>query len=82
MNEDRIRKTQKEIQEILPPKPQYVVTTSEYTDARNRLLSIENRRKSQERDDGRPHLRTNPSGSDGKPEGDDRPTIRRRDLVD
>lgn len=82
MNEERIRKTQKEIEEILPPKPQYVVNTSEYSAARDRLLAMENRRKAHEQDDSRPRLRTSPSANEKSDSGDDRPTIKRRDLVD
>jgi len=83
MDATRIEKTQEEIQSILPSKPEYVVTTSEYTSIRERLMRLEDRRKL-EKDDGRPHLRVAPGT--GKPEekgdSDDRPTIRRRDLVD
>jgi predicted Zn-dependent protease len=83
MDSDRIDKTQKEIDRILPSKPEYVVTTSEYHDMRDRLIALENRRKN-EVNDGRPRLRVAPGA--GKPdqqdEKDERPTIRRRDLVD
>jgi predicted Zn-dependent protease len=83
MDADRMARTQSEIQRILPSKPEYVVTTSEYHDMRARLMAAENRRKSDE-NDGRPRLRV-PPGS-GKPDQqddkDDRPTIRRRDLVE
>jgi len=37
---DRIRKTQEEIQRILPDKPEYVVTTSEYRAMRDRLIGF------------------------------------------
>lgn len=39
MDADRIDKTQKEIQRILPAKSEYVVTTSEYTAVRERVIS-------------------------------------------
>jgi predicted Zn-dependent protease len=39
MDADRIDKTEREIQRILPAKSQYVVTTSEYTDIRERVIS-------------------------------------------
>ncbi len=83
MNEERIRKTQQEIQEILKPKPEYVVNTSEYMNARDRLLALENRRRREDADPGRPRLRV-PPASNPQPDsaGDDRPTVRRRDLVD
>jgi predicted Zn-dependent protease len=82
MDATRIEKTQQEIQRILPAKPEYVVSTSEYHDMRERLIGLENRRKSQE-NDRKPKLRVAPGA--GKPDGEteeDRPTIRRRDLVD
>src|ERR1035438_7857277 len=37
MDSERINKTEQEIQKILPDKPEYVVTTSEYHDLRERL---------------------------------------------
>ena len=39
MDADRIDKTQKEIQRILPAKPEYIVTTSEYANVRERVIS-------------------------------------------
>jgi len=55
MDADRIGKAQKEIQEILPARNEYVVTTSEYHAIRERLLEQEVRRKPVEQDD-RPRL--------------------------
>jgi predicted Zn-dependent protease len=79
----RIEKTQKEIQEILPAKPEYVVTTSEYTQMRERLIDAQMRRKSQDAD-GRPRLKVAPGNGkvEAQDEKDDRPTIRRRDLIE
>jgi len=37
MNDDRIKATQKEIQTILQPKPEYIVNTSEFNDVKGRL---------------------------------------------
>jgi predicted Zn-dependent protease len=91
MNDDRLKKTQAEIQKILPQKSEYVVSTSEYAEVRGRLLSIENQRKlrSTEKDPRGPVLRRSPgSGAPDTPDaadsgsGDDRPTIKRRDLVE
>lgn len=80
MDADRIDKAEKEIQSILPAREEYVVTTSEYRDVRERLITRENRRKVDDKD-GRPVLRVRPG--DGKPGDDaDRPTIKRRDLID
>ena len=52
---DRIRKAEKEIQEILPGRKEYVVSTSEYHDVRARLLKLTSRRKPEE-PDNRPRL--------------------------
>jgi beta-barrel assembly-enhancing protease len=81
MDSSRIQKTQEEIDRILPAKPEYVVTTSEYRDIRERLMRIEDRRRAP--DDSRPRLRVKPgSGAPGQQDDPDgRPTIKRRDLV-
>jgi hypothetical protein len=39
MDADRIDKTQKEIQRILPAKSEYVVTSSEYMAVRERVIA-------------------------------------------
>jgi predicted Zn-dependent protease len=82
---DRIEKTQDEIRKILPSKPQYVVTTSEFDEVKSRLASIENRHKVlDQKDANKPSLRrTSTSSSDGNAgdtkSDDDRPTLKRRD---
>lgn len=82
---DRIEKTQDEIRKILPSKPQYVVTTSEFDEVKARLASIENRHKVLDQKDGnKPSLRrTSTSSTDGNSgdtkSDDDRPTLKRRD---
>lgn len=84
MDSQRIDNTQKEIQRILPSKAEYVVSTSEYRDMRERLIASQNRRKSDE-NDGRPHLRIAPGTGKSDDQGsdkDDRPTIRRRELME
>ena len=80
---DRIDKTQKEIQQLLPAKPEYVVNTSEYTQMRERLIAAQMRRKSQDAD-GHPRLKVAPGNGKAEPpdETDDRPTVRRRDLIE
>jgi predicted Zn-dependent protease len=80
---DRIEKSQEEIGRILPARPQYVVSTSEFDDVKSRLAAIENRHKIiDEKDGSRPSLRrtssTDKSGKDDKTD-DDRPTLKRRD---
>jgi hypothetical protein len=90
MTDDRIKKSQDEIQSILTPKPEYVVTTSEFNDVRNRLSMLHNRRKvTTQEDPNRPKLRRAPGtgtgpvdDSDGttKTDPDERPTLKRRDT--
>jgi predicted Zn-dependent protease len=81
---DRIEESQKEIATILPARPQYVVSTSEFDDVKSRLATIENRHKVLEQKDGsRPSLRRTTStdktsGTDTSGD-DDRPTLKRRD---
>jgi predicted Zn-dependent protease len=83
--EDRIVTSQKNIQEYLKAKPEYVVTTSEFSDVKNRLAMLHNRKKVDQKDDGRPKLRRAPGsgtsgdGSSGSGSSDDdRPTLKRR----
>jgi predicted Zn-dependent protease len=88
MTDDRIKKSQKSIQEYLKAKPEYVVSTSEFDHVKGRLLAMANRRKPEEKDPNRPTLRRKPgsgpieeSGSDKpKQKGDEeeRPTLKRR----
>jgi predicted Zn-dependent protease len=81
---DRIEKSQEEIQNILPARPQYIVSTSEFDDVKARLAAIENRRKViDQKDNNKPSLRRTSTskkddGSSGQ-SGDDRPTLKRRD---
>ncbi len=79
---DRIQKSQEEIEKILPARPQYVVSTSEFDDVKARLAAIENRHKvTDEKQGNRPTLRrtsTNDKSSSGDKTGDDRPTLKRR----
>ena len=91
---DRIQKSQEEINNILPARPEYVVTTSEFDDVKARLALLENRRKliDAKEDKNRPTLRrttadsnksdkgssTDSSSDNSKPD-DDRPTLKRRD---
>jgi beta-barrel assembly-enhancing protease len=79
MDSDRIAKTQAEIERILPSKPEYIVTTSDYTNMRERLLTMENRKPA---DANKPQLQRAP-GVDGTDKTDDdaRPTLKRHDLT-
>jgi predicted Zn-dependent protease len=81
---DRIEKTQEEIASILPARPQYVVSTSEFDDVKARLAAIENRHKvNDKKDENRPSLRRTSTadktgGDKGSNPDDDRPTLKRR----
>ncbi|MDP8989196.1 MAG: M48 family metallopeptidase [Acidobacteriota bacterium] len=84
MTEDRITTAQKNIQEYLKERPEYVVTTSEFNDVKTRLMALHNKRKVDNQDLNRPTLRKAPGantgdGKDDKGGGDeDRPTLKRR----
>lgn len=92
LTDDRIKNSQKNIQEILKAKPEYVVTTSEFNDVKSRLMAMHNRRKVDDKDLNRPRLRKNPGsgttvdGDDDKKKGgsdeDERPTLKRRPNSD
>jgi predicted Zn-dependent protease len=92
MTDDRIKKSQEEIQTILAPKPEYVVNTSEFNDVKSRLAMLHNRRKVTSNDPSRPQLRRAPGSgtapvdsTDGtsttNSDSDDRPTLKRRDST-
>jgi beta-barrel assembly-enhancing protease len=86
---DRILHSQEEIARILPPKSEYTVTTSEFDDVKARLARIENKRRLLDNKDGKkPSLRRasnspddngNSQASDSGSNGDDRPTLHRRE---
>ena len=89
MTDDRIRVAQKNIQEILTAKPEYVVTTSEFNDVKGRLMAMHNKRKVDDKDANRPTLRRAPGSGTGpvdadedgktpKADEDERPTLKRR----
>jgi predicted Zn-dependent protease len=83
---DRIIASEEEIQKILPKRPQYLVSTSEFDDIKARLQTVITQRKRQKGDSG-PSLRkretpdtqsgqqkTDSSGGDDQP-----PVLKRRD---
>ncbi|HLJ76036.1 MAG TPA: M48 family metallopeptidase [Acidobacteriaceae bacterium] len=79
---DRIQHTEEEISTILPPKDQYLVTTSEFNDVKARLARIENKRRIIDNKKGKPSLRrvsTSDSPDQGNTNGSDQPTLHRRD---
>ena len=81
----RIDAAEDEIATILPAKPDYIVTTSEFDDVKARLARIENKRKINDKNNGnKPTLRRAGTGSsttdpnNPASSGDDRPTLGRR----
>jgi predicted Zn-dependent protease len=84
MDADRIAKTEREIDAILPAKQQYIVSTSDYKAMRDRLIAQQNQRKNEQKED-QPKLRVRPGAGSPEPQqtdSDGRPTIRRQDLID
>ncbi|HKV25567.1 MAG TPA: M48 family metallopeptidase [Candidatus Acidoferrum sp.] len=84
---DRIEAAQKEIADILPARPEYIVTTSEFDSVKARLRNIMFARKAIDNGPGKPTLRSRtgkgsaPTTSDpNSTPGDDdgRPTLKRR----
>uniref|UniRef100_Q020G5 Peptidase M48, Ste24p n=1 Tax=Solibacter usitatus (strain Ellin6076) TaxID=234267 RepID=Q020G5_SOLUE len=69
MDADRIQKAESEINRILPARDEYVINTSEYRGMRERLITRDMRKRSI-------------STTQGREDDPDRPTIRRRDLIE
>jgi len=89
LTDDRIETAQKNIQQLLEAKPEYVVTTSEFTEVKARLASLLNRRKGDDPDSNRPRLRRTPGSTTGpvdadedgkkpKEDEDERPKLKKR----
>src|SRR3981189_254760 len=83
---ERIEAAQKEIARILPARPEYIVTTSEFDSVKGRLRGIMFARKVQDNAPGKPTLRTRTeqtdkqkgAGNDPNSTDEDRPTLKRR----
>jgi hypothetical protein len=86
---DRIKATQKNIEKLLKAKPEYVLTTSEFNDVKDRLYAMHNRRKTDTKDENQPRLGRTPGSGTGpidadddgkkpKSDEDERPTLKRR----
>jgi predicted Zn-dependent protease len=73
MTLDRIRDAQKNINEILPNKPECVVNTSEFNEMRGRMIAQHQRRKKETADPSKPTLRQSSESN-----SDDRPVLKRR----
>ncbi len=84
---DRIARSEDEIATIMPPRPDYIVTTSEFDDVKARLARLENKRKLNDKNGGNKPTLRRVGGSNNDPNspnnpansGDDRPTLSRRD---
>ena len=86
--DDRIRVAQEEIEKDLPPRPEYVVNTSEFNDVKARLAMLRGRRKLDPTPGAnRPTLRrapgsgtadSNDGSTNSNSDSDDRPTLKRR----
>jgi len=85
---DRIENTQKEIARLLPNRPEYIVTTSEFDSVKARLRNIMFARKASDNAQGKPTLRTKTAQSkqptsttdpnSTASDDDSRPTLKRR----
>ena len=85
---DRMSRSQREIQTLLPPEPQYKLDSSEFQEVKARLAQLENRHKINDQKEGnRPTLRRGTPKPDdttesGKDSGDEPPTLKRRPVGD
>jgi len=85
---DRIVASEEEIQKILPKRPQYLVSTSEFDDIKARMQTVISQHKKQQKGDAGPTLRKHESPNDqttttqsGQPstdQGDDQPPVLKR----
>ena len=83
---DRINRSEDEIATIMPARPDYIVTTSEFDDVKARLARIENKRKLNDKGNGNKPTLRRVGGSSNDPNDpnnngsttDDRPTLGRR----
>jgi len=85
---DRISQSQREIGTILPPREQYIVSSSDFEQAKKRLaLIMKHKLQKDGKDQQKPELRgtagdKNPDqtdkSQDGKSQDDDRPVIKRK----
>ena len=83
---DRIGHSEEEIATIMPARPDYVVTTSEFDDIKARLARLENKRKINDKGNGnKPTLRrvggtnNDPNNPNSTNSNDGPPTLGRRD---
>ena len=83
MTPDRVKRAEKEMTEMLPPRPQYIVDTSEFEQVKARLARLLNGRHLFDAKSDRPTLRRIENGNPGTipsnsgSDDDDRPTLKR-----
>jgi beta-barrel assembly-enhancing protease len=80
MTSERVRRAQEEMETMLPPKVDYVVTTSEFDAVKARLQALVSKHLIEDVPDSKPTLRKSVSSEDTAPaekSGDDRPTLKR-----
>ncbi|HEV2489645.1 MAG TPA: M48 family metallopeptidase [Candidatus Acidoferrales bacterium] len=78
---DRIEALQKEIATILPPRPEYIVSTSEFDQMKSRLVALQSGERIQEKKDAGPTLKTKAEQAQQKPgqkPDDNAPVLKRR----
>lgn len=82
LTDSRITDAQKNIQNNLESRPEYLVTTSEFNKVKTRLAMLENRRKVDDKSkDGGPTLKKKPGSTSDDKDADDkdeRPKLERR----
>ena len=87
LTEDRIKNSQTAIEKFLKEKPEYVVTTSEFEEVKDRLAMVINKQRGEIEDPNRPTLRRAPGSDriemgdekkDDDVDADERPTLKRR----
>jgi len=82
----RIKLIQETMGEILPERPQYALSSSEFDQIKQRLARMSNRTREEQGDPDRPTLRRSPPSATVEPgaedgeSGDDRPVLRRREA--
>jgi predicted Zn-dependent protease len=87
LTEDRISESQNTIEKYLAEKPEYVLTTSEFDEVKERLALVLNKQKGEIDDPNKPTLRRAPGSdkiemgddkTDDQVDSDERPTLKRR----
>jgi beta-barrel assembly-enhancing protease len=79
---DRIEKTQREINTLLPPLAEYKLDTSEFEEVKARMMALENRHKLANDGSGPSLHRPTPPSADSSDTGDqdETPTLKRRNT--